>query len=66
MRFGSTWKQSSSPAFKSSKSYLSHIAAHNNQGATCRAIISTPAQFQLIAIAAELDANSNIRGEPRV
>ncbi|KAH6995912.1 amidase signature domain-containing protein [Ilyonectria sp. MPI-CAGE-AT-0026] len=35
--------------------YLSHIEAHNTNGAKCRAIISTPPRIQLIACAARLD-----------
>ncbi|KAI8685508.1 hypothetical protein NCS55_00223300 [Fusarium keratoplasticum] len=37
------------------ESYLSHIEAHNTTGAKCRAVISTPPRFQLIAWAAQLD-----------
>lgn len=37
------------------ESYLSHIEAHNTTGAKCRAIISTPPRFQLVAWAARLD-----------
>ncbi|KAL6353553.1 hypothetical protein LRP88_14049 [Fusarium phalaenopsidis] len=37
------------------ESYLSHIEAHNTTGAKCRAIISIPPRFQLIAWVAQLD-----------
>lgn len=37
------------------ESYLSQIEAHNVHGAKCRAIISTPPRFQLVARAVELD-----------
>lgn len=46
------------------ESYLSHIEAHNKQGATCRVITSMPARFQLVAIAAELD-NERRQGKLR-
>ncbi|CAM1505655.1 Fc.00g112920.m01.CDS01 [Cosmosporella sp. VM-42] len=37
------------------ESYLSQIESHNIKGAKCRAIISTPPRFQLVAWAARLD-----------
>lgn len=37
------------------ESYLSQIEQHNTQGAKCRAIISMPPRFQLVASAAKLD-----------
>ncbi|WAO85009.1 Hypothetical protein NCS54_00224200 [Fusarium falciforme] len=37
------------------ESYLSHIEAHNTTGAKCRAVISTPPKFQLIAWATQLN-----------
>jgi hypothetical protein len=45
------------------ESYLSHIEAHNTTGAKCRAIISTPPRFQLIAWAAQLDDEERRRGD---